>query len=417
MNLRKNLSIHLDFSIPSVEGRRDYICKVIEDLNKQGYSPVNSELELFSNYILYGKDDDGTSAVDRKEIQIDTKYKTYNKKEEQSLEELCEMPGFSESTAINNNPIQYRVKKQKFDREKMKDVEELQPLFEQIDELDLLLRAYDGKLEDNDENKKYIDKAKRLCGQAIYKMRHLLIELRREQYTIKDFYYPVLQRLPSHGGYRGGEIDSFIPWQEGTYEIAPLGFYHKGVERFENPAGAKEEDYQYNKDASFILDFRNQEHLYELFEMYLELETAALDDPESSIIPLLDTLRFYIDHSSLSEEQKEILYYKMYRVPNVEIARIINDKYETNHSLNYISTIYKQIICPAVADYVRYHYREYECRNDRFSWKRCNCCGKLKLKDIRNFVRKARSCDGLANRCKECDKFYRGSTKGGKGIE
>lgn len=417
MSLRKNSSIQLDFSIPSVEGRRDYICKVIEDLTNQGYTPADSELELFSNYILYGKDNDGTSAVDRKEIQINTKYKTYKKKDDQSLDELSEMPGFSESTAINNNPIQYRVKKSKFDREKVKNIPELQPLFEQIDELDNLLRAYDGKLESNEENKQYIEKAKQLSTQSVYRMRHLLVELRREQYTIKDFYHPVLQQLPVHSFYRGGETDSSIPWQEGVYEIAPLGFYYPGMKRFENPKEAEEKDYQFNEGAPFILDFRKPEHIYELFEMYLELETAELDDPESTLTPLLNTLHFYIDHAPLTEEQREILYYKIHRVPNNDIARIINTKYETNHTLNYISTIYKQRICSIIADYVVYHYGEYCSRYDPFRWKKCITCGKIKLKDPRNFVRKTRSSDGLANRCKECDKTYRDGTKEVKTIE
>ena len=95
MSLRKNTSIQLDFSLTSVEQRKDYIDKLLLQLSKKNYTPVDSELELFSNYILYGKDEDGTSIVDRKEVQIATRYNTYKKKADQSLEELTEMPGFN----------------------------------------------------------------------------------------------------------------------------------------------------------------------------------------------------------------------------------------------------------------------------------------------------------------------------------
>ena len=411
MSLRKNTSIQLDFSLTSVEQRKDYIDKLLLQLSKKNYTPVDSELELFSNYILYGKDEDGTSIVDRKEVQIATRYNTYKKKADQSLEELTEMPGFNESVAVNSHPIQYKTPKVKFEREKSQNIPELTPICEQIDDINNLLQAYDNKLEHTTENETYYARAAKLSTQKVYKMRHLLIELRREQYTIRDFYHPVLQPLPTHTAYRGGEQDDSIPWQEGLYEIAPLGFYQPGLLRFEDPMRADENDYIYNNSASIILDFRNPEHLYSIFEMWLELETATIDEPESSLLPLLNTVQFYIDHAPLTPEQKDILYYKIHKVPNSEIARLINDKYNINHTLNYISTIYKQKICSEIADYVSFHYDQYLARNDKFRWKKCICCGKLKLKDPRNFVRKARSSDGLANRCKECDKLYRTISK------
>ena len=193
MSLRKNTSIQLDFSLSSVEQRKEYVEKLIDKLAEKNYTPVDSELELFSNYILYGKDEDGTSIVDRKEVQIATKYNTYKKKADQSLEELSEMPGFNESVALNNTPIQYKTKKVKFDREKSKDIKELYPLFEQIDDINNLLQAYENKLEHTEENEKYYERAKQLTAQKVYKMKHLLVELRREQYTIRDFYHPTLQ--------------------------------------------------------------------------------------------------------------------------------------------------------------------------------------------------------------------------------
>lgn len=52
----------LDFSIYSAEDRMNFIKKIpLETLTK-------TELETVTNYVLYGKDSDGTSSVDRKEI-------------------------------------------------------------------------------------------------------------------------------------------------------------------------------------------------------------------------------------------------------------------------------------------------------------------------------------------------------------
>ena len=50
-----------------------------------------------ANYILVGKDENGQNAVDRKEVQIQTKYNSYKKKNTESLEALIESPTFNEA--------------------------------------------------------------------------------------------------------------------------------------------------------------------------------------------------------------------------------------------------------------------------------------------------------------------------------
>lgn len=52
----------LDFSIYSTKDR----LKAIENIDLSSLNPT--ELETVSNYVLYGKDEDGTSIVDRKEV-------------------------------------------------------------------------------------------------------------------------------------------------------------------------------------------------------------------------------------------------------------------------------------------------------------------------------------------------------------
>jgi hypothetical protein len=52
----------LDFDIPTSEERLN----AIKDIDLA--SLTKTELETISNYILYGKDKDGKSVVDRKEV-------------------------------------------------------------------------------------------------------------------------------------------------------------------------------------------------------------------------------------------------------------------------------------------------------------------------------------------------------------
>ena len=83
--------LKLDFSIESSDERAKYINENIN--NQENYT--KKELETISNYILYGKDEDGTSIVDRKEVQIKAKHNSYNKKEAESLDALLEKPTFA----------------------------------------------------------------------------------------------------------------------------------------------------------------------------------------------------------------------------------------------------------------------------------------------------------------------------------
>ena len=92
---------NLDFNIESAKDRLEAIKKIpLDTLTKK-------DLETISNYVLYGKDEDGTSAVQRKEIQIKTKFNSYQKKENMvtSLDALMESPTFDESIFQKNKTI------------------------------------------------------------------------------------------------------------------------------------------------------------------------------------------------------------------------------------------------------------------------------------------------------------------------
>ena len=71
------MDFNLDFTLETSNERRDFVAS--KDLSKL----TPKEIELCGNYILYGKDHsdnpeiDGTSCVDRKEVQIKTKFNSY----------------------------------------------------------------------------------------------------------------------------------------------------------------------------------------------------------------------------------------------------------------------------------------------------------------------------------------------------
>jgi hypothetical protein len=69
---------------------------------------------------------------------------------------------------------------------------------------------------------------------------------------------------------------------------------------------------------------------------------------------------------------------------------------------------------PEINRIVALHERIVEnlCFEENF--KKCNTCGKLLLIDAENFMRRTRSKDGFANRCKICDRNDRQYRKVGE---
>ena len=406
---RTNNGLKLNFSLVSSEDRAKYIEQLIKDWDREGRNLRKQDLELLGTYLLYGQDQNGETPISKKEVEVDTHYTTYSKSKPASLDELIEQPTFNEGL-IRQNPTPYRIPKPKFDRELYKDIKELEPLYKEIDKFTLILKARAGKLQQDPDNPEITEAftiASRLTQDQIYHLKHLVIELRREQFTIKDQFRPILQPLPLQSLWRGGEKEAPIIWQNGYYEVAPLGLYTKGSPRFLENKEYRTEDYQYNTKAPYIFDFRNPDHIYFLFEFWEDLVTSAANDPESTVPQILDTLNFYRDGANLTDKQNFILDQKIQRVPNEIIAKEVNQKFNSTHTSNYISTLYKQTICGLISDYARLHYDEFCARRQGDQWKKCRTCGKLLLLDSRNFVRNNRIGDKFSNQCKVCDKEKR----------
>ena len=207
--------------------------------------------------------------------------------------------------------------------------------------------------------------------------------------------------------------DSELPWDcdNSDFSIAPLGIISPQDKKFYSPATYNGPEYSFRENAKYLIDFRNPTHIYYLLEAYEDLKCAADKKPDSLLNGILDTLDFYCARANLNDVRKKILGMKKRKNQNIAIQEAVNREFGTTYSSNYISTIWKQKICGEIAEAARLHYDYYLNRNNIFAWKKCNQCGKIKLKDTREFMRKNRSSDGLASRCKECDKKNREKEK------
>lgn len=403
----------LDFNIYSSKDRLNSIKSInLSTLTK-------TELETISNYILYGKDEDGTSIVDRKEIQIKSKFNSYNKERNNvSLDELIESPTFDENILLKQKNI-YKKAKPSIDKEKAKLIPGMAALWDEIDRLDRILRENKGDIEKQPTTPT-------LTQKQLYYLNHQLIELRTQQYYLWDSYYPATQLQRNKAEFHGNIVDEQL-----NYPIFPRGLMSSQNDiEFKFPkqaqtsaqASANSPTYTHSytapppaqqldvdelvKQNKPFIDFRNPDHIYELIQHYKEIEDGIRHIPDSPLHNLLWTLDFYIEKANFNEQQMLILEDKKYKMPNKAIADHLMRELGIYHQENYVSTIWNKLV-GLIAEAVELNYDEFLCRNYEKAWKKCTRCGKFLLRDSRNFVKKSKALDGLTSRCKECDREVR----------
>lgn len=366
---------------------------------------TKKELNLVTDYILYGKEQDGKSMVDKKEIFIKTKYSSYNKQEPLSLEELMESPTFDESQLIKEK-TQYKKIKPFLDKEKCKNIPGMKELWEKINKIDRIIKLVTGE-----EQPKTNEKIPKLSSKQLYTLKHTLIELRREQYLLKDSVYPEIGTRKNIGNYYSNPIDYQL-----NYSVFPCGLMkEKNDIEFIEPFKSKKEFKSFNieekisrleKQNKHYFNFLDKNHIYQLCLNYYDIKAQIEKIPDSPLHNLLWTLDFYVEKANLSPQQKLILEDKKKRFLNKEIVKHLENELGIHHQENYISTIWNKIT-EQIAAAADLNYDEWLAKDYAAAWKKCNCCNRMLLRDSRNFVRKSKAVDGLTNCCKRCDQKKR----------
>ena len=445
--------LHLDFQLETATERREFLNEYLKRSEFQLKPLSEEELEMCGNYLLWGKDEDGKNSVQKKIVEIKTKKGTWDKKEDESLDALLEQPTFNEAQTFNTTGAPTKITREVFSRSKaLKEApSQLIPIFKdlfyQIDKLDLTLNYYDlahGKRKNPpreellqqftpEEQLQLQEEASSLNQYKYLKMRHLLVELRRQQFTLKDSYSSIIQRhtvpstqfLPTNISFENevvvfpfgvnaekkNKISSLI--FRDSYD--PNSYTEEELKLISKYIWEKKEQFSNMSSNQFIIDFRNLEHIYNIFQLYYDLEDETFKkELESETDSLLNTLKFYIKKANLSDIHREILELKIQKKRNQDISSYINQKYNKSYTSNYISTIFRQKIIREINEAAQYH--EELISNIFFpeNFKKCNDCGEILLCSTHNFVKKSRSKDGYANRCKRCDKKIREQAKNGK---
>lgn len=465
---RRKSTLSLDWTLETAVERTDFL----EDYLADRTVPLSeSDLEMCGNYLLWGRGSNGLNAEQEGYVQLERRNSTWassaNTRQVSSIEELTENPTFDEAQFHSLADTTYKTPKPNFSREEClrkappEFIPMLRNLFGRIDRVELSIGFYDrahGKRKTNlperltrkfspEELFDLEERALSWTNGQYLKKKHLLVELRREQYTIKDSFSNTLMARPTNkfmeevsptfcgpeseeDGFlvlpfglsdsarqtqgKSKSVDWFLEFEElATKKDDPT--YQKQARKLESrliergicqPHKTSKKTQESQKSAMpfgfLTIDFRNPAHICRL----LDSQKLLITDP--SLSRVRDTLNFYVRQANLTPVQQKVLELKLAGKQNMDIKEIINKEFDRSYQTNYISTIYRQYVAPAIADAATRHLeivRAIAEGPERF--KRCSVCGRLLVESETYFIHKSRAKSGFSARCKQCDHDYR----------
>lgn len=215
---------------------------------------------------------------------------------------------------------------------------------------------------------------KKVTGKDAYIVKRTLIEMRKDQYLIKGVYKPpiIFNKLTRNVGHFHE-----LPWEEwiegDKVRYSGLSFLDPKVV------------------SAILCNFRK---LKESSKEHLQSDAWYLvKDFEVLMNKVLDRYPLY----------RRIVEYKMDYCTNTEIQELLEKEFGFTHSLEYISSLWRNKIPKLIAslatdEYVTWYYSTVE----QGEWKTCSRCGQIKLAHSRFFSINKTSKDGWYSICKEC---------------
>jgi hypothetical protein len=164
-------------------------------------------------------------------------------------------------------------------------------------------------------------------------------------------------------------------------------------------------DAEGNVCSTGIINLFNPAHIVAILCNYSGLKMETWDKFDSDIYYLLLDFENLVDKAL--EKDYPLLYklliYKIDGKTNVEIQELLEAEFGIKHSVEYISSLWRNKIPKIIAetasrDWLDWHYTFEE----RGHWKRCGKCGQIKLAHNKFFSKNSASKDGWYSICKDC---------------
>ena len=345
--------IHLDYTLKTSEERARLVEEIVAKADPKRLTKYY--LQKLSDYII-----DGMSKEERREGKIltDNRMVTINKRE-------TSYQGLASKFENGEDGVYHLFISDKNALLSPKD----EITQEDIDTIPELAQLRENILETEEA-------AKRATGKQKYLLKKQLIQMRQDQYVIKNSYHPAMFA------------------QNLIHSIASLDL------RENIWMNADQEP-----ESDGLITLLKPDHVSALLCNYCALKAATEGKFNSDLYFLLQALDELIDRVLKTDYP---LYYtlamdKAIGMQNVEIQAHLKELYGIEHSIEYISSLWRNKIPKLLArqyqeDCIMWYYTEVE----RGKWKKCSRCGEIKLAHSRFFSKNNTSKDGYYSICKKC---------------
>lgn len=343
----------MDFTLETPEARNEKVKEIIA--NTPPEKLTSSYLEKLTDYIIFAMDKQEKRS---KKILTDNRLITVNKRET-SYEGLVNQLEAGEDglyTMITNDKNIIFQPKVSITEEDLAEVPGLRELHEEILKIE--------------------EACKTARGKRAYTLKKMLIEMRQDQYVLKGSYRRPIYCINTIRSIPKMNLDEHLT-------IAANG----------------------DISSNAAISLYTETSISALLCNYSRIKEDSWDKLNDDARWLMEDLDSLVERT-LREDHPlyyDLLIYKIDGRSNVEIQDLLFSKYNIKHSVEYISSLWrnkipKLLVEKAKNDWLEWHYT----MEERGKWKRCSRCGKIKLAHNNFFSRNKTSRDGWYSICKEC---------------
>jgi hypothetical protein len=345
--------IKMDFTLETPEERNALVKKIIEQTPPEKLT--HRYLEKLADYIIFAMD-----KQERKEKKIltDNRMVTVNKRET-SFEGLAGKLENGEDGIYNmiaNDKNIIFSPKVSITEKDIAEIPGLKELRDAIEKVEL--------------------KAKSARGKQAFLLKKQAIEMRQDQYVIKNAY-----RRPI---YCMNLIKSIIKLDlsEKIHLTEDGTIYSTGT-----------------------INLYDEKHISMLLCNYSKLKEESWSDFNGDLKWLMFDLDTVVD-KALKDKfplYYDLVIYKIDGKQNQEIQDLLYQKHNIKHSVEYISSLWRNKIPKLIAEQAQEDWLEWHfTQEEKGKYKKCSRCGQIKLAHNRFFSKNKTSKDGFYSICKCC---------------
>lgn len=345
--------LKLDYTLQDPGARNELVKKIIEQTPPQRLTP--KYLQLLADYLVFAMDKEERK---KKNIITDNRMVTVNKRET-SFEGLVEKFQNGEDgiyNIITNDKNIIFTPKISITEEDIQTIPGMKQLRDAIAQIEAQEKVATGKRR--------------------FLLKKQLIEMRKDQYVLKSTFKAPIYCLN-----------------------ATKSFNHIALE----------EKISVNEDGSLKIEgnfsLLNPDHVSAVLCNYSRIKQECWGQFSSDAYYMIQDLENLVD-KTLEKDfplYYDLLIYKIDGKTNEEIQSLLERDYGVRHSVEYISSLWRNKIPKMIAEQARkdwliWHYTFEE----KGQWKKCSRCGQIKLAHNMFFSKNNTSKDGFYSICKDC---------------